>query len=287
MDHQDFLAGLGVPLLSQRHDIADYGGMEARVVTLPAAPPSARGSCVASSAPPEFTSPRPRGPSHRCTARRAPRHRVRRMKPIDKVAVEASSKRRLCARRPSCGRAASAAHRSRGRSAGQRNMAREDRSLRLRLAISAHGAVGDDAAICECAIAGLSVWNGRRPGSSAFNAPGSSEKLAPRFCISTPVAGSTTPSRIPNRATGCRRRQARMHRRCPSRRYRPRRRDEEPASALVTFSGADPFAGQGDACADRSRPLDPGTDFEIAVDGMRHPIRIGDDAVAHLRTHAW
>ena len=31
------------------------------------------------------------------------------------------------------------------------------------------------------------------PGASAFNAPGSSEKLAPRFCMSTPVAGSTMP----------------------------------------------------------------------------------------------
>ena len=43
------------------------------------------------------------------------------------------------------------------------------------------------------AIAGLSVWNGSRPGCSGFTAFGSSEKLAPRFCISTPVAGSTQP----------------------------------------------------------------------------------------------
>ena len=41
------------------------------------------------------------------------------------------------------------------------------------------------------ASAGLSVWNGLRPGCSGFTAPFSSEKLAPRFCISTPVRGST------------------------------------------------------------------------------------------------
>ena len=43
------------------------------------------------------------------------------------------------------------------------------------------------------ASAGLRVWSGSRPGASAFKAPRSSEKLAPRFCISTPVRGSTTP----------------------------------------------------------------------------------------------
>ena len=45
----------------------------------------------------------------------------------------------------------------------------------------------------SAASAGLSVWNGSRPGASAFSAFGSSEKLAPRFCISTPVVGSTQP----------------------------------------------------------------------------------------------
>src|SRR6516164_8033749 len=43
------------------------------------------------------------------------------------------------------------------------------------------------------ASAGLSVWNGSLPGARALSELGSSEKLAPRFCISTPVAGSTQP----------------------------------------------------------------------------------------------
>ena len=43
------------------------------------------------------------------------------------------------------------------------------------------------------AKAGLSVWNGLRPGFSGLIAAGSSEKLVPRFCQVMPVRGSTTP----------------------------------------------------------------------------------------------
>ncbi len=43
------------------------------------------------------------------------------------------------------------------------------------------------------ANAGLSVWNGLRPGMSGFSAAGSSEKEAPRFCQRMPVRGRKRP----------------------------------------------------------------------------------------------
>src|SRR6185437_5798673 len=57
---------------------------------------------------------------------------------------------------------------------------REDRALRLRPAESR-------------ASAGLSVWNGLRPGRRQLSARSSSEKLQPRFCQWMPLSASTTP----------------------------------------------------------------------------------------------
>ena len=118
------------------------------------------------------------------------------------------------------------------------------------------------------------MWNGSRPGASAFNASGSSEKLAPRFCISTPVARQhARPSRIPNRATGCRRRRGRRRRRRPSRPCRLR------------HSGAGQCAALRRSISARFAVEKPGV--EVALDRLLDAIGIGHDAVAHARRRAW
>ena len=117
------------------------------------------------------------------------------------------------------------------------------------------------------ASAGLSVWNGSRPGASKFSAPRCSEKLdAAVLHQHAGRAAARSRSRTPNRATGCRRRRGRWHRRRPSRRCR-RRRAERPGRRL--------------AAVDLHRLAGDEARLETALERVRQIVRIGDGAVAH------
>ena len=119
------------------------------------------------------------------------------------------------------------------------------------------------------ARAGLSVWNGSRPGASAFQRAALERKA--RAAILHQHAGCRAArrrSRIPSRATGCRKPRGRRRRRCPSRRCR------QPC-------GGRP--GCGLASIDRSRFRIEKLGIEIAFDGAREPIGIGDDGIAHAQ----
>ena len=63
----------------------------------------------------------------------------------------------------------------------------------LRLAVAAHGAIGDDAAVFERGERRIERVERAAAGRERVSALGSSEKLEPRFCIRMPVAGSTQP----------------------------------------------------------------------------------------------
>ena len=127
----------------------------------------------------------------------------------DRTGSPSSALRR--GRRPRSGRAASAARRPRRRPAhAEIGVAREDLRLELRLPVAAHRAVGHRpgrrrrrrAPGSACGTAGGPAPAGSRPS-------GSSEKETPRFCQRMPVAAGRSPSRIPSRSTGCRRRRGR------------------------------------------------------------------------------
>jgi len=79
-------------------------------------------------------------------------------------------------------------------------MAGEHGALRLRLAVAAHAAIGHDAAVVENGERRVERVEGEPAGREIIERACSSEKLAPRFCIKTPVAGSTQPEPNSSRA---------------------------------------------------------------------------------------
>ena len=147
-------------------------------------------------------------------------------------------------------------------------IAREDLGLELRLAVAAHRAVGEDAPVVEGGERRDQRVEGLAPGLERVRgARVERERDAAVLPEDAGRAAARSPSRTPNRATGCRRRQARRGRSRPSRSCRPRRGASGKAAArrmsIVAASrsntvgreeiSTDRAAAGRDRCTTRSR----------------------------------